>query len=185
MPTPSDAAKPRTEDAAALWRLVQSDDRARVAPEAAAELLRQAEARHESLYRAALGLDQRATVAGAAFLATAAALIAAAAAAPDLRWPSLASALLFVAAGALSFHAARPVEIRMPGVHPAAFLSGNMLGDVGVELRLALAAEVTYGIQTLDAVQTKNARILRDALRAAAVAPLAGALAAALLLSPS
>lgn len=168
-----------------LWQLVEAQPPADgITPEAARELLRHMEMRHEAIYRAALGLDQRASVIGAAFLTVGAALVAGAAAATAAPVaPLLVAAAFFVVASALCFTAARPARMPMPGVHAAAWLTGEFLADPPAVRDVALAAQVTKEADLAAAMQERAARWFASALWVASLGPIAAgaALAVALL----
>lgn len=161
-----------------LWHMVEAQPPAEgVTPEAARELLRQMELRHEAIFRAALGLDQRASVIGAAFITVAAALVAgsvAASAAPAV--PLLVAAAFFALSSAMCFAAARPARMPMPGVHAAAWLTGDFLGDAPAVRDVALAAEATKAADQAAAMQEKAAAWFARALWVAALGPAAAGL---------
>jgi hypothetical protein len=168
----------RSQQSADVWELQRNG--IVVTDDAAAEMRRQVELRHEALYRAALGLDQRASVIGAAFAAVAAA-IAGGFIAAEITWNPAAvagAALLvggFASAAGLCFHAARPVPFRMPGLRASVWISGEWLADTQRTIDLAVAAETEDALVQAHAVQTANGRWLAWGLRvASATAPLAG-----------
>src|SRR5688572_16353672 len=86
----------------------------------AKELLRLAEMRQEAIFRAALGMDQRASVLAAGLIAAAGAVLAVAltVSAFDLRLAAAAGAGCLAAAAGLCAFACRPQKFIFPGVQP-------------------------------------------------------------------
>lgn len=156
-------------------------------PEAnAMEMLRHAELRHEALFRAALGLDQRAAVIGAAFVTVAAALSAGAMAAPAevptaLRWAFAAAAATFSIGALLCFWSARPSPCPMPGTRPSTWTKAKgWLTQPISETCVALSATVEEDIQGLHELQSRNGRLLWRGLISGLVATPIGGVAFAL-----
>lgn len=167
------------ERAQQVWALM--DRTAEITSDAAAEMRRQAELRHEALFRAALALDQRASVIGAALAAVAAALAAGALSialqAPRPLVVALAvMVLLFALAAAICFFAARPVRFEMPGLRASTWLTGGWLGDQRKQIDIAITAETERALDQAGPVQRRNGRALACGLALAALAPVAGLL---------
>ena len=142
----------------------------------AEELLRQAELRQEAEFRAALGMDQRAAVLAAGFIAAAGAAAAAALALSSdhaqLRLGALVGALMFAVAAVLCGIACRPQGFRFPGLEPISWgASPAYLEKPYRELIMSRVAQLQDEINENKAQQKLNGRILTSGMLLAAVSP--------------
>jgi hypothetical protein len=156
-------------------------DTRRVPGDVVAELLRQAEMRQEAIFRAALGMDQRASILAGGFAAAAGAIAAAAltlASSPaTLQIPALiAAAFLAIAAGLCAF-ACRPQPFRFPGNPPndwardPQYMEDNSLS----EILLAHAARLEDWMHSNELRQHQNGRLLTWGLLSASAGPVIAA----------
>ena len=164
------------DDANTLWTL----DTDAIAPDVAAELLRQAEVRQAAVFQAALGMDQRAAVLAAGFVAFAGAAVAgglALADHPAVRAAALAGALVVAVAAGLCAWACRPQPFRFPGVEPLDWgADPAYLREPLHVLQIARAAELQDHLATNERRQKRNGKALSWGLLLAAFAPVAAAL---------
>lgn len=165
---------PNIAPAGPLWAM----DVETIAEPNAAEMLRLAEIRHEATFRAALGMDQRASVLAAGFAAAAGALIAASAA---IQSPAWMKATLFVAIGlgvaaALSAYACRPQRSQFPGMMPIVWATTPAwFNEPKRDLAIALAADLQDRMAEAERKQAANGRCLLAAMLIAAACPLVAA----------
>jgi hypothetical protein len=165
------------------WKNYTAELDTRCVPEdVVKELIRQAEMRQEAIFRAALGMDQRASILAGGFAAAAGAIAAAAmtlgSAPVTLRLPALlAAVLLAIAAGFCAF-ACRPQPFRFPGNPPndwakdPAYMQDNTLN----EILLAHAARLQLWMHLNEKRQQANGRYLIIGLVFAAGGPMMAAL---------
>ncbi len=161
-----------------VWEL----DTDRIAPEVAAELLRQGELRQAAIFQAALGMDQRAAVMAAGFLAAAGALAAAGVALgegnPALRTAAFAGAMSIAMAAGLCAWACRPQKFRFPGIDPRTWAKDPAyLREPLVALQISRAAQLQDHIAQNEARQAQNGRALFAGFCLAALAPALGVFA--------
>lgn len=154
----------------------------------AGELLRQAEIRQEAIFRAALGMDQRAAVLSAAFAAAAGAIAAAAltlygtaSEAPRGLYVAafVAGAFLAIASGVCAV-ATRPQDFYFPGASPVRLASiEGFPNDLPLdEVHLSSAAILEDRMRSNEARQQRNGRFLLAGMLTAAAAPPAAMLIA-------
>ena len=161
-----------------VWTL----DTREIAPEVAAELLRQGELRQAAIFQASLGMDQRAAVMAAGFLAAAGALAAAGVALGEnnlaLRIAAFAGALAVAFAAGLCAWACRPQKFRFPGIDPRMWAKDPKFLDKPLAaLQISRAAQLQDHIAQNEAQQAANGRILFAGFCLAAFAPAAGVMA--------
>jgi hypothetical protein len=150
-----------------------------IADDVAAELLRLAEVRQEAIFRAALSMDQRASVLAAGLVAAAGAVVVAGITVNDLPLRAAATVgavLLAVAAGLCTF-ACRPQVFHFPGVQPLDWSKdgGIFLRNKLRDLRVSAAAELDEQMRQNEAQQAANGKLLRTGMLVAAVAPVISA----------
>ena len=157
----------------ALWTL----DCEQVEPQVAEELLRQAELRQAAIFQAALGMDQRAAVLSAGFIAAGGALAAAGLALEQanaaLRAAAFTGAMLAAVAGALCAWACRPQSFRFPGIEPLDWASNPAyLREPLRDLRIARAALLQDHIASNEKQQKRNGHFITAGMLTAAAAPI-------------
>lgn len=155
-------------------------DTDRIEDKVAAELLRLAEMRQEAIFRAALGMDQRASVLAAGLVASAGAVVAAGLTVTDgaLRAAAIFAAVFLVVAAGLCAFACRPQIFHFPGVQPTEWSrdGGAFLGNNLRDLQVAAAAEMDEQMRENEAKQAANGRLLRAGMLVAAASPAAALL---------
>ena len=159
-----------------LWEL----DCEQVEPHVAEELLRQAEMRQAAIFQASLGMDQRAAVLAAGFIAAAGALAAAALtldqANSALRAAAFTGALLAACAAALCTWACRPQSFRFPGVEPLDWADKpTYLREPLKDLQIARAALLQDHIVDNERQQRRNGYLITAGMFTAATAPVLAA----------
>lgn len=146
-----------------------------IANDVASELLRQAELRQEAEFRAALGMDQRAAVLAAGFIAAGGAAAAAALALSghgQLRLGALVGSFMFGVAAALCGWACRPQKFRFPGLEPLDWgYSPAYLTKPLRELIMGRVAQLQDQVTENKSQQEKNGRILTAGMLFAAASP--------------
>ncbi len=166
---------PLDEPKNTLWEI----DVEQIDCDVAHELLRQAELRQEAIFRAALGMDQRAAVLAAGFAAAAGAVTAAGLTlGPDraaLHAAAFAGAALAAVASALCAWVCRPQRFRFPGLEPLDWAaSPEYLQEKLRDLIVARAAQLQDHMVANERQQAANGRFLiAGMLTAAAAAPIA------------
>lgn len=144
-----------------LWDLDCED----VPEEVGTELLRQAELRQAAIFQAALGMDQRAAVLAAGFIAASGALAAGSfALAQDhalIRVMGFVTSLLLGLSATLCGLACRPQKFRFPGMEPLDWGArpGYLLTAMP-QLRLSQVARLQDHIAENERRQRANARLL-------------------------
>lgn len=146
-----------------------------VSAENAREMLRLAEVRHEAMFRAALGMDQRAAVLAAGFSAAAGALAAAAISSSTWGAAAFGTAVALALAAGLAAWVCRPQKSSFPGIMPMMWhVTEPWLTDQPRDLALSLAASLQDRLAAAEKAQARNGRLLWAALLVAAFSPLAG-----------
>ena len=144
----------------------------------AREMLRLAEVRHEAMFRAALGMDQRASVLAAGFAAAAGALTAAGLAAEKYLASAIGAAVGLAIAAALAGFVCRPQRSHFPGVMPIMWhWTPAWLVEPVRDVALSLSANLQDRMVEMERAQARNGRYLWAALMIAAASPAFGFLA--------
>ena len=165
---------PNTAPADPLWEL----DVETIGEAGATEMLRLAEMRQEAIFRASLGMDQRASVYAAGLTAAAGALIAAAAATQSSTWlhATLVVAVGLGFAAVLSAYACRPQNSQFPGLTPIVWSrTPGWFNEPKRNLAVALAADLQSKMAENEQRQIVNGRYLTAAMVVAAVSPVIAA----------
>jgi len=154
-----------------LWKL----DCDQVDDAVAAELLRQAEIRQAAVFQAAIGMDQRASVLAAGFVAASGAVAAAGLTLSDfaVRAGALGGAVALAFVAGLCAWACRPQKFRFPGIDPLEWAADvDYLREPLKDLQIARAAQLQDHLAANETQQARNGRALSSALLLAPVAPL-------------
>ncbi len=155
-----------------------------IAADVAAEYQRQVEMHHQAMYQAALGMDQRAAVLGAAFLAAAggvaAGMISASTPPTWLVWAGGGAGTLLMIAAGCCIYACRPQPYTMPGITPENWHDQDFLGRPLPHIRLGWIKALTPKLELNEQRQRLNGRVLLAGFCLAALAPIWAAMAFAL-----
>lgn len=159
-----------------------------IADDVAQEFLRQSERRLEATFTASLGMDQRAAVLAAGFIAAAGALAGGGLAIADhtrLSASAFAACLFMIIAAICCCWACRPQISNFPGIYPREWATGGKyLNNRLQKIRMGQAFRLEDRINQNEANQKKNGRVLMigmfSAATAIAAAPIAYGIASAL-----